>query len=84
MGRDPSVYFAECSKIFNSLKLQQAIDSCDERILECIGGSDSDQDGKSSIEKDKRSIKDEVKYIDKGEYYTQTIIKFASNYVGER
>src|SRR5688500_7541876 len=40
--------------------------------------------GKSSIEKDKRSIKDEVKYIDKGEYYTQTIIKFASNYVGER
>jgi hypothetical protein len=40
---------------------------------------DNDNKGKG-----KGKETDEVKSIDEGEYYTQTIIKFASDYVGER
>jgi hypothetical protein len=91
---------AENSEIQN--KIQQAIDSCNEKIFQFISASDSSEDvsymlihiwtnvseednlKEDNDNKGKGKETDEVKSIGEGQYYTQTIIKFASDYVGER
>jgi hypothetical protein len=66
------------------LKLPQAINSCDERILQFIGGSSSNKDVSHILIHMWTNVpENDIEYIDGGKYYTQTIIKFASNYVGE-
>ncbi|RIA93650.1 hypothetical protein C1645_819173 [Glomus cerebriforme] len=80
-------------------KLEQAITKCDEKVLQYIGESGNSKDDKEEmeVEEEVEEVK-EVDYKGKGraiaevekvekvdeESYMQIIIKFASDYVGER
>lgn len=75
--------------------LQQAVDTCDEKIFQYIGGSNSREDvshilvhmwtnipGNDVSGEESAENENEIEQIAE-EYYTETIIKFASEYVGE-
>ncbi|CAB5187431.1 unnamed protein product [Rhizophagus irregularis] len=78
-------------------KLTQAVDTCDEKIFQYIGGSNIREDVShilvhiwKNVPEDNNDLKDEENTVDEDEinyiaeeYYTETIIKYASDYVGE-
>ncbi|CAB4397364.1 unnamed protein product [Rhizophagus irregularis] len=77
-------------------KLIQVVDTCDEKIFQYIGGSNIREDVShilvhmwTNFPEDNNVLRDEESTVDEGEvkyiaeeYYTETIIKFASDYVG--
>ncbi|CAB5384017.1 unnamed protein product [Rhizophagus irregularis] len=77
-------------------KLIQVVDTCDEKIFQYIGGSNIREDVShilvhmwTNVPEDNNVLRDEESTVDEGEvkyiaeeYYTETIIKFASDYVG--
>uniref|UniRef100_U9T1X5 Uncharacterized protein n=1 Tax=Rhizophagus irregularis (strain DAOM 181602 / DAOM 197198 / MUCL 43194) TaxID=747089 RepID=U9T1X5_RHIID len=84
-------------KLFDNLDENMVmVDTCDEKIFQYIGGSNIREDVShilvhmwTNVPEDNNVLRDEESTVDEGEvkyiaeeYYTETIIKFASDYVG--